>query len=333
MSQAPRIAAVLAYRHDGFGARLMCLGNGIRFAKEFGCGFGFIWSRGPCIADIQKPKELFDVKAMAEKGVNFTNFANELSRSADARVIFNAGFRNTINMAEVPPGSTLLITCHRTLRTHGESDMVARKALSAALKLVVPTSVIAERISAFVRSHDLGSAIGVHVRRGDIVNSGILRHTFRVIELARYFAMVDVNRTSDEIFLCTEDASVIDAFEARYPKRVIRFPTRSWCRDDKNAVEDAFIEIAALSRTSFVIAGKSAFNRAATGLGFIPLLTITNTESGDPLNFANAAEEFKKFGMLERTALNLAACQSPPEADRLTATRKGLEVAVGALKG
>jgi hypothetical protein len=325
------IAAVLGYRHDGLGARLMAMGNGLRVAAKVGCPFGFVWTTDPDLANIAEPSALFDIAAMAKADVPFMSIVDAFVLPVDSRLIFATGNLSTLDIAAVPAGSTLLTTCAATLLLQDEAVIVARNGLSKAMKKIVPTPQIVERSEAFMNRHDLPTAIGVHVRRGDIVRPDYPRRDQRVVALDQYFAMLDLNRTRDEqIFLCTEDRSVIDAFEVRYPNRVLRYPTRSWDRADRGAVEDALVEIIALGRTSFVIGGPSCFSRAATGLGLNPLVAIVNTVAGDARNFMSAAVEFIRFGMLDRAASNLAACESAPESDVLVALRKRFDLALGA---
>jgi len=114
--------------------------------------------------------------------------------------------------------------------------------------------------------------VGVHVRRGDIINNKNIRHTSRCIETPLYFDELD--KTDEPIFLCTESLDVVNLFENRYGHRVYRYYTRSHDRLTVEAIQDALIEIYLLASTKRIVAGPSSFNRIASVIGNIPLQTI-----------------------------------------------------------
>ena len=160
--------------------------------------------------------------------------------------------------------------------------------LAAALRFLAPAPALADRIRDFTASNDLAAAVGVHVRRGDIVTNE--RHRDRMIELDRYFAVLDAVAGDDPLFLCTEDQPVVDAFLARYPGRVLRYAARSWVRHERTAAEDALIEMMLLSATRYIIAGESAFSRFAAARSLIPPALIENSQGvGDSIGIAAAA--------------------------------------------
>ena len=127
-------------------------------------------------------------------------------------------------------------------------------------------AAIDERCAAFTKN-----TIGVHIRRTDHVQS----ITESPIEL--FFDALDneVSRHDDtSIYLATDDEATKVAISQRYGKRVLTSP-RAATRDTVSGIQDALVEMAALSRTAKVYGSAgSTFSEMATRWGNIPLIVL-----------------------------------------------------------
>ncbi len=292
------------------------MGNGIRLAQHFGCDYRFVWERRADVADISNPAYLFDVEAMLAQRVAFTEFNQQFFQGA--QIYYHDGCRAVIDRPLLESTATAIICgCGHFQRLSNENLFEARIGLRKALRSVVPSQEISDAIAKFARQGNLSSAVGIHVRRGDIVSHSLDVNRQRAIALDEYFFMIDtLVGKGDSLFLCAEDADVISEFERRYPGRIFYYQTSTWDRRDKNGVLQAFIEILLLGETRFITGGLSAFNRAASALGLRPLLTIENLAQGDPKNLLLAASEFLNFDMIDQAEVALAAAPAARETEQ-----------------
>ena len=175
-------------------------------------------------------------------------------------------------------------TCWRSHRQwNGESAMPADIVASAWLRVVeldrelMPVAAVQERADAFRASSFRPTMIGVHLRRGDFAR-------FRP-EVTGNFAAV-ARRVDDYleeapdagILLCTDDGApdayrgheiptegVKEAFEERFPGRVVATDPRSLVRGEREAVEDALVDLLLLRQVSMFVGTKgSSFSELAT---------------------------------------------------------------------
>lgn len=269
---------VVVYRGDGLGSRLMAFANGLRLARVFGVPCYLTWNEPDHVGGITDPGRLLDMRRLPNN-VRIVPLFSALKNIGPARIYYD-GVRGIVDREALADADVLLCGLAHIQRLSDEADTPElRKNLAAAMACLVPAPALADRARAFNAECDVRDAVGVHVRRGDIVGHRIPRERVRLIGIDRYFAVLDAVASDRPLFLCTEDQSVVDAFAARYPGRVLRYPTRSWSRDDAVAVEDAMIEMFLLSATKFIVAGPSAFNRFAAARKAIPLVLLQNRDS------------------------------------------------------
>ncbi len=269
---------VIAYRMDGLGGRLMALGNGIRIARVLGVPCYFAWESFEHVAGVTDPRRLLDAErldAAVKTGKLTFGF-----REFDARRILYDGAKDVIDEAELAGADVLLCGLGRVQRLSGEADSLRlRGDLAAAMRAIALAPALSRQALAFAARHDPRPAIGVHVRRGDLVHYPVERERRRIVGLERYFAALDAVIGDAPLFLCTEDPKVIEAFDGRYPGRVLHYPTRSWDRDDPEALAEALIEMFLLSTTRFIVGGPSAFSRFAAARAAIPLAVLSESMS------------------------------------------------------
>ncbi|MCB1498091.1 MAG: hypothetical protein KDJ86_20065 [Bauldia sp.] len=332
-----RMKTVIGLRRDGLGARLMTIANGLRLARLLDVPFCFAWISDKALANIEREEidysipfpddtlniPIFDSSAMAEAGARFGTIDDCLLYS-EPYSLFADSASAMISRSEVSSADAVLCSCAHFQRFDDEPYMEARSSLSNAFGAVYPNARIALRAAGFLANHDLRSALGVHVRRGDLLEHPIGGpHRNRVVDLPRYFRLIDRIGESRPLFLCTEASDVIEAFHARYPGRVTTFPATSWDRSSPAAVADAFAEILLLSETATIIAGNSAFSRAAAGRGMKPLLMLREVDVAE--NDLVAANELLHFGHLDHAALLLDGRPERPDDERGRAAKAKLE--------
>ena len=281
------IRAVVVYRHDGLGCRLMSLGNGLRIARRLGVQCYMAWNERDRIGGIGNLGILLDVPAMAPEVIVLT-LAQALRELSPAHIAYDR-HKSVVRGESLTDADVFLCGYPELQRFDDEVDSPElRNSLADALRLLAPAPALAKRIRDFTSQHDLAAAVGVHVRRGDIVTNE--RYRGRIIELDRYFAVLDAVAPDEPLFLCTEDQPVVEAFLARYPGRVMRYATRSWKRGERAAAEDALIEMMLLSGTRYIIGGQSAFSRFAAARNLIPFALMENRHGLDKsIEIATAA--------------------------------------------
>ncbi len=267
----------------------MAFGNGLRMARILGVPCYWTWNERTRVGGVEHMGDLFDVGKLGPD-VQVLPFFKALTAIGPARLCSD-GAKGVVSL-EAIAGADVLLCCNGNIQCLGDEELspALRRGFAAATSCIVPAPALAEKARQFAAAHDLRSAVGVHVRRGDLAGHRVERERIRLIGLDRYFAALDVVAADAPLFLCTEDHSVIAAFQARYPGRVFRYPTRSWVRDDATAIRDAVIEMFLLSATKFIVAGPSAFSRFAAARSMLPLVVLENGHSmEESIELAKAA--------------------------------------------
>lgn len=156
-----------------------------------------------------------------------------------------------------------------------------------------PVAHLQARIDAAVPEVD--ARIGVHIRRTDHLPSRMYSPTGLFID-----AMTEAVERDPEarFFLCTdcprEEARLSEAF----PGRVAAAPKRSYDRGQDAAIEDAVVDLFALSRCSRIIGSlASTFSQAAGRIGEIPVTYLTNADK--PRLYWNARDLPRGFTVPE----------------------------------
>lgn len=267
------VRAVVVYRHDGLGSRLMAFGNGLRLARVLGVPCGLAWNEPQKVGGILDPGQLLNLRRLPAN-VRFAPLFNLLQNLGPVRICNDAAL-GVVDRRALETADVLLCGLSQIQRMSDEADSPELRAgLAAAMRCLVPAPPLVEPLRQFMAGHDLAAAVGVHVRRGDLPDQPAERERLRLIGLDRYFAVIDAVFRHEPLFLCTEDSSVIDAFQARYGARVFHHPTRSWVREEEAAASDALIEMFLLSATKLIVGGPSAFSRFAAARSGLPLVVL-----------------------------------------------------------
>jgi hypothetical protein len=133
-----------------------------------------------------------------------------------------------------------------------------------------PTSSLRARVDSITSSFD-SNVVGVHIRRGDHETSK------RFSPLEGFQAWIDGHlqeRPSARFFLCSDDEEVHAHFSRLFGSRILA-PDRLLSRNSVEGVQDAVVDLYALSRTSLIVGSyHSSFSELAALLGQVPLHTI-----------------------------------------------------------
>jgi hypothetical protein len=281
--------AVVVYRQDGLGNRLLAFGNALRLSRVLGVHCYIAWNEPQRVGNITSYAHLLDMHRLPSN-VRLRRIDQGLRELAPSRIGY-AGNAEIVDPAALAGTDVLLCVRPQMQRLEREaaSPRLAQD-FAAALGCLVPVPRLADRARAFAAAAGIRGAVGVHVRRGDLEGHPLERERIRLIGLDRYFAVLDAVAPDSRLFLCTEDGTVIDAFRARYASRVLIYPTRSWNRDDRAATDDALIEMFLLSATRFIVGGPSAFSRFAAARALVPLVVLENRHSvAESIDAATAA--------------------------------------------
>lgn len=166
----------------------------------------------------------------------------------------------TLEMAMLPVPRVLM----RTNKTIGDKKGVPWAKLFARFGLNAYVSSAADR--------PMQEYVGVHVRRGDNVNTSI-------IPLERYFSVVDHDSFladgARKFFLATDDLDVENAFRDRYGDRLVTFKKRTRARNKRRGIQDAFVDMLLLSKCHHIYGSSlSSFPRMASRIGVTPFKDV-----------------------------------------------------------
>lgn len=140
-----------------------------------------------------------------------------------------------------------------------------------------PNVYLRQRIQSLIPD-SAAPPIGIHVRRSDHVTS------IRFSPLHAFFRAADValdQNQGRQLFVCSDDALVREAFRERYDRQVI-ISEAALSRSSVTAIQDAVVDLFCLARCSLVIGSyRSSFSEMAAMLGHRPLRTIGPEEDGN----------------------------------------------------
>ena len=120
------------------------------------------------------------------------------------------------------------------------------------------------------------NTIGVHIRRTD--HADAIKHS--PLELFYERMEQEIAAHDANFYVTTDDAKVEDALRARFaPQRLVFYEGKLLDRDSRAGIEDALIDMLALSRCSKILGSyQSTFSLIPSIMGGIPLETMTLAE-------------------------------------------------------
>lgn len=141
-------------------------------------------------------------------------------------------------------------------------------ATDGAFQHLIPIPPLRRRIDS-VTSRFTPRTVGVHVRGTD--------HPTARLEspLDAFTAAMDAELAREpetSFFLCTDEPSVERDFSVRYPGRILTHSPKALARNSQAAIEDAAIDLFALSRTNKILGShRSSFSDVAARVGKLPM--------------------------------------------------------------
>lgn len=154
---------------------------------------------------------------------------------------------------------------------------------AVSLREMTPTDAVRARVDAIAAEFS-AKTVGVHIRRSDH------KDAVAVSTDAAFFAAADAalaEGTAERFFLATDDTTVEATFRARYGTRILTQEHKKLARYSPKAIEDALVDVLALSRTARIIGSfGSSFSQVAAEIGAIP---IAYAGSAEPKQWAGIA--------------------------------------------
>ncbi len=284
---------VLGFRPDGLGARVVNIATGLYLARRLGRQFRYWWIHNGDVANATTWRYVFDDAkdprlAMSEYIWDFFT-----GRPPMNSFIISQGM--TLNEDSFTPESNIVFTWHYWLRFGSDTYAEMRAGLRQAAALMPPSRNVQAAIDAAPVETDLSRAIGVHVRRGDLIGGGPANET-RIIATEDYFRFLDAYFPDEDIFLCTEDVAIIEEFRQRYGRRVHAGVSKGFNRGSVADLQQAYADMVLMSRCRAILGGLSAFNRAAAALGGQPLFNIVRSAHPSQTPAARAVAELEALG-------------------------------------
>lgn len=268
---------VIANRHDGLGGRLLTLMFSWALAAHFGARPLVHW---PNTSDMSGHAldHLFAVAPDRPPPPGAARFDwLDLGRDDRFRRLLLIGPHDHLQPDHLLGCDTLVlrsanpqaIACFpdygpQQLMDDSRRQMAAWPVAPAVLALVEKTE---RRIGA-------AQAVGVHVRRGDLIDHRNPVHRARLVPLDQYWPHLDALRDDERIFLATDDRGVVRAMRRRYGCRLIHSGAGGFSRRSRHDLQAAFAEILLLARCRRIVAGPSNFCRAASVIGGVPLTIL-----------------------------------------------------------
>ena len=149
--------AVVVYRADGLGSRLMAFGNGLRMARVLGVPCYWTWNERSSVGGVSDLGQLLNVRRIAPN-VRVLSLFRALKEIGPARIYYD-GARGVVDRGAVAGSDVLLCGLSQIQRLSGEVDSPGlREDFAAAIRCIVPVPMLVDRARNFSAEHDLRAA-------------------------------------------------------------------------------------------------------------------------------------------------------------------------------
>lgn len=283
--------AVVASRPDGLGTRLLTLLSGLRFAENLEASFEIEWpslcdSSYPLNGQLLQSKDIADIFVAHQPiiGRNDVRFVTLSQDKAVRRLNVHQEFGN-INgrgfnrIAKMIDGyDYALYNTPEPVVFRGQSAASEIEATKSNWLRINFAPDVVHSVNNFSHSFPLSDIVGVHVRRGDVVN--ILKYQTLEFLIARggtqifqrYIPYQTIARIlgsqfkhSNYILVCTDSPEAADELQKFLPNHKV---IQSTIAEAKNPNQRAIIDLILLSRSSCLISPfKSYFSTCAATVG------------------------------------------------------------------
>jgi len=276
------LAPMISANQGGLANRLLPFLSTLDIAAQAGRPAGILWgTNAHCAASLD---ELFDLGASG-----LTEDGGDTVVGVDEPFFDYEPTPRALDLNAVAPSRPILVHSIRAITADpfGRPDGAAMAGRFSGLR---PSVAVMDRLAAF-GPHDLGQAIGLHVRRP------FPHGAFRALERSKFTLADEVYRAIIEdlrdnradvqtLFLATNDPAFERRLKAEFGDYILTQEKRSIDNTrDPRAVQDALVDLILLSRCKALIsAQKSDFGYAAALFGRRPLYRLGEAEADGGLD-------------------------------------------------
>ena len=236
------------------GGRLGSILNALRLAQRTGAEFSLFWQAHKSAANVADPGFFFDLRAMAGLGARFMDIVGFLGQPQGGGAVYFDSNIPRIKPEALELETWVIGSAHASMLPGERGPEIRAGLASACAQMLRFAPQVLEAIDRYPALEALPDMIGVHVRRGDIVDNPNSVHRNRVIPEGDYFRVIDTAFADKDIFLCTETDEVVAEFRARYGSRVVLPQTEGWDRASPELTRQAVAEMALLARCGAILA-------------------------------------------------------------------------------
>lgn len=173
-----------------------------------------------------------------------------------------------------------------------------KKDILCYLKLLRPVDWINEEVNNFSKKNNLGSMVGLHIRRGDFadrkVSPGKVSSDEKFIERMKQILEKDPNTL---FFLCTDSKEIEDKLEKEFRDKIIKYTKTSFVRTDVKATQEGLVDLMLLSKTKHILGTyRSTFTEMAWWFGECnPRIEIIIDKEKETAYLKNVKKENKRI--------------------------------------
>ncbi len=130
---------------------------------------------------------------------------------------------------------------------------------------IKPSSKIQKEINLFSKEHDLEKFVGIHIRRGDFLESAKVSTDDKFIK--RIYEILYQNQ-NQKFFLSTDSKEVETKLKRMFGNKIVSFKKSEFKRDDERFVQEGIIDLFLLSKTNYLLGSYlSSFTEVSWWLG------------------------------------------------------------------
>ena len=132
-----------------------------------------------------------------------------------------------------------------------------------------PILKIEKKINSFSKKNNLKKCIGIHIRRGDFLNSkeGLEKVSSDEKFIKKIEEILKKN-SKEKFFLSTDSKEIEEKLKKLFPKNILTYSKSNFKREDKEFIQNGLIDLYLLSKTKYILGTYlSTFNELAWWLG------------------------------------------------------------------
>lgn len=232
--------------------------------KDFNCAFGDLFELTKNFPVIEKTSIIRD-DGKIERSLNpIRKILYKVKMPSASSIFFN---REIIQMKNKKDLSSEFQGLNNIYIQTETSFYKGRDAFS----YLKPTNFIEEQLCIVTNRYN-DNTIGVHIRRSDNINAVKSSPTDLFVDKMK--KKINDNENTN-FFLATDSEEEENKLKGIFKNKIITYKKRSYNRNSKEAIQDAWIDMLCLSRTKKIFGSYySSFSEIAANIGAIPLEII-----------------------------------------------------------